>query len=108
MAVREQVLTLTRRNDLFIKAVMVFPMARVEAPFGSTSYAHCITDEQLCDYIENPKFARNLDATEIDQIARAFKGIAEMDAGFATASTAAVNRSTTKPTVVASVAPNRT
>jgi hypothetical protein len=108
MAVREQVSTLTRRNDLFIKAVMVFPKARVEAPFGTTSYAHCITDEQLCGYIENPKFARKLNPKQIDQIVRAFKGVAAMDPKFATTSTAAVNRSKSEPSVVATAAPHRT
>ena len=87
---------------------MVFPKARVEASLGTTSYAHCITDEQLCDYIENPKFARDLNATEIDQIMRAFKGIAGMDTAFSTTSTAAVNRSKSEPAVVATATPNRT
>jgi hypothetical protein len=108
MAIREQVLTLTRCNNLFIKAVMVFPMARVEAPFGTTSHAHCITDDQLCGYIENPKYARKLSSNEVDQIVRAFKGIAGMDAGFAATSTAAVKRSKSEPAVAASVVPNRT
>jgi uncharacterized membrane protein YuzA (DUF378 family) len=108
MAVREQVVALTRRNDLFIKAVMVFPKARVEAPFGTTSYAHCITDDQLCEYIENPKYARKLNSKEVDQIVRAIKGIAEMDAEFSTAATAAVLRAKPEPVIVAAVAPNRT
>jgi hypothetical protein len=108
MTVREQVMTLTRRDELFIKAVMVFPRARVDAPFGKTSYVHCLTDERLCDYIEDPKYARRLNPKEVDQIVRAFKGIAEMDAGFSTATTAAVRRSKPEPTIVAAVAPNRT
>jgi hypothetical protein len=108
MAVREQVVTLTRHDDLFIKAVMVFPRARVDAPFGKTSYAHCLTDESICDYIEDPRYARKLDTKEVDQIVRAFKGIAEMDAGFSTTATAAVNRSKSEPVIVAAVAPNRT
>jgi uncharacterized membrane protein YuzA (DUF378 family) len=101
MAVREQVLTLTRQNDLFIKAVMIFPRARVEALFGTTSHAHCITDEQLCEYIENPKFTQNLAPTAIEQIARALIGIAGMDAEFSQTSTAAVNASKSQPALVA-------
>jgi len=108
MAVREQILALTRRNDLFIKAVMVFPRARVDAPFGTTSHVHCLTDESLCDYIEDPKYARKLNPKEVDQIVRAIKGIAEMDAGFSTAATAAVLRVKPDPAIVAAVASNRT
>jgi len=106
MAVREQVIALTRRDELFIKAVMVFPRARVDALFGTTSHVHCLTDERVCDYIEDPRFARKLNPEQIDQIARAFKGIAEMDVEFSATSMAAVNRSKSEPSVVASVAPN--
>ena len=102
MVVREQILALTRRNDLFIRAVMVFPRARVDAPFGTTSHVHCLTDERLCDYIEDPKYARKLNPKEVDLIVRAFRGIAGMDSEFSTTSTAAVNRST-QPRVVAGV-----
>ncbi len=104
MGVREQVMTLTGREELFIRAVMVFPKARVDAQFGTTPHVHCLTDERICDYIEDPKYARRLNPKEVDQIVRAFKGIAGMDAEFATTSTAAVNRSKSESTVVATAA----
>jgi hypothetical protein len=107
MMVREQVTTLTRREELFIKAVMVFPRARVDAPFGKTSYVHCLTDERLCDYIEDPKYARKLNPKEVDQIVRAFKGIAEMDPGFSGRSTAAVKRSEGDPAFVVTLSSDR-
>ena len=108
MGIREQVITVTRQDELFIKAVMVFPRARVDAKFGTTSHVHCLTDERVCAYIEDPKYARKLNPKEVEQIVRAFKGIAGMDAEFSTTSTAAVNRSKSEPAVVATVAPNRT
>lgn len=107
MAVREQVVTLTRRHDLYIKAVMVFPRARVDAPFGKTSHVHCLTDEGLCDYIENSNYTRKLNPNEVDQIVRAFSGIAAMDADFSATSTAAVNRPKSQPAGVATVVANR-
>jgi hypothetical protein len=122
MAVREQVMALTRRDELFIKAVMVFPRARVDALFGTTSHVHCLTDERVCEYIEDPKFSRKLNPEEIDQIARAFQAIAEMDGGNNECrmtndewgkaergmSTAALKRAKGEPAVVATVAQNRT
>ena len=108
MGVREQVIALTRRDELFIKAVMVFPRARVDAKFGTTLHVDCLTEERVCAYIEDPKYARKLNPNEVEQIVRAFKGIAGMDAGFSTTSTAGVNRSKSEPAVIASVAPNRT
>ena len=108
MGVREQVMALTRRDELFIKAVMVFPRARVDAKFGTTAHVDCLTDERVCAYIEDPVYARKLNPKEVDQIVRAFKGIAGMDVEFSTTSTAAVNRSKSEPAIVATVAPNRT
>jgi uncharacterized membrane protein YuzA (DUF378 family) len=107
MAVREQVITLTHRKDLFIKAVMVFPRARVDAPFGTTSHAHCLTDEHICEYIEDPKYAHKLDSNEVELIVRAFTGIAAMDAGFSQHSTAAVKRSDDDPAFVTAASPDR-
>jgi len=108
MGVREQVLTLTSRGELFVKAVMVFPRARVDAQFGTTPHVHCLTEEAVCAYIENPKYARKLNPKEVDRIVRAFTGIAGMDAGFSATATAAVNRTRNEPEVVATIAPNRT
>jgi hypothetical protein len=101
MGVREQVIALTRQQNLFIKAVMVFPRARVDAQFGTTLHVHCLTDERVCEYIEDPKYARKLNRDEVDQMVRAFKGIAGMDSEFSATSTAAVNRSKCQPAVAA-------
>lgn len=100
MGVREQVVVLTHYHELFVRAVMVFPRARVDAQFGKTLHVHCLTEERICDYIENPKCTRKLNPKQVDLIVRAFKGIAGMDEGFAT-SAAAVNKSRDKPALVA-------
>lgn len=108
MGVREQVVVLTLYHELFVRAVMVFPRARVDAQFGKTSHVHCLTEERICDYIEDPKYARKLNPTQIDQIVRAFQGIAGMDPGFSATSTAAINRSRREPSVMATTVANRT
>lgn len=102
MGVRETVVALTRRNDLFIKGLMIFPKARVDVRWGQTSSADCLTEESLCAYIENPKFARKLDRNVVDQIVRAFKGIAGMEPDFTETATAAVKR-TKSDQVIATV-----
>ncbi|MBV9010145.1 MAG: NERD domain-containing protein [Verrucomicrobia bacterium] len=81
MLVREQVMSLTGR-DVYMRAVMVFPRARVEAAFGSTGKVHCVTDERLCSYIEEPAFSQKLRSCDVDQICRALEGIARMEPAF--------------------------
>lgn len=92
MTVRDAVLALTQRDDLFIKGLMVFPKARVDARFGQTSTVNCLTEGSLCTHIEHSKVARKLDDDEIEKIVRAFKGIAGMDVGFSEAATTTGHR----------------
>jgi hypothetical protein len=79
----EQIRSLTRRDDIFIRAVMVFPKARLEAADGSTGRVHCLTDDQLCSYIENEKFSAKLQKSEVRSLVRALEGIARMKPEFA-------------------------
>ncbi|MEY2485960.1 MAG: hypothetical protein QOH39_1608 [Verrucomicrobiota bacterium] len=81
MRVRDQIMSLACR-DIYIRAVMVFPRARVDATFGRTGKVHCITEEKLCSYIEDTTFSHKLSRSEADQISRALQGIAAMDSGF--------------------------
>lgn len=86
MSCREQVLNLCKSNrldcDVFIRAVLAFPSARVEAPFGKVKNADCVTDEKLCDYITDKYNAGKLNKQQIDIIARAFLALARMDSKF--------------------------
>jgi hypothetical protein len=82
MGTLEQIRSLTRREDIFIRAVMVFPKARVEAGYGSTGRVHCLTDDQLCSYIENEKFSAKLQKSEVRFLVRALEGIARLEPEF--------------------------
>lgn len=75
MMLREQVLILTRRDDLFVRGAMVFPKASLEAE-GKTRNIHCVRIERLFDYID--KAPKRLERDEIDKIARAVKSVADM------------------------------
>jgi hypothetical protein len=82
MMLREQVLVLCRRNDLFVRGVMVFPKASVAVPFGKTRSIHCLRIEKLRDYIDNPKFSQQLSPDRVNELVRALNGIAGMDEQF--------------------------
>ncbi len=86
MACREQVLTLCKSNrldcDIFIRAVLAFPSAYVDTPFGSVKNADCLTDERLCGYITDKYNEGKLNKEQIDIIARAFLALAQMDKEF--------------------------
>ncbi len=107
MMVREQVSSLTRNDRVFVRAVMVFPKAHVDAPWGKTGKVHCLRLNRLRDYIENPEFSQKLSEEQTQQLVRALHGVAGMDINFAETTTAAVIRSITKcaagPVAAASV-----
>ena len=94
MSVLDQVRVLARRDNIYVRAVMVFPKAWVNAPFGSTGRVHCITDDTLCSYIEDPKYSDNLNDDAVAEIVRALEGVARMEVDFAKTATAGVTRST--------------
>jgi len=70
--------------DPYVRGVLAFPSARVEAKWGTTGSVHCITDEQLYDYIVEKK--KRLTKKEIDSISQAFLAVARKDKDFAPAS----------------------
>jgi hypothetical protein len=82
MGVREKALTLAAGMDTHFTAVFVFTAARVEAKWGTTGKLHCITDDQLFNYIAEKDFGKKLKAEEITQIAQAFLGLAHMEKEF--------------------------
>jgi hypothetical protein len=81
MNVREKVKTLTNLEPFF-KAVLVFPIARIDARWGETGNANCIREDQLWDYIVENKITTNLNANEIEKLAQAFLALATMDKEF--------------------------
>ncbi len=66
--------------DPYVRGVLAFPSARVEAKWGTTGSVHCITDEQLSDYIVEKK--KRLTKKEIDVISQAFLVVARKDKDF--------------------------
>ena len=76
MRLREQILVLTRRDDLFIRGLMVFPKAYIEVG-RKTRNIHCLTVERLHDYFD--KCPKRFQPNEIERIARAVKSIADIN-----------------------------
>ena len=76
MMLREQILVLIRRDDLFIGGLMVFPKAYIEAG-GKTRNIHCLTVERLYDYFD--KCRNRLQPNEIERIACVLKSIADIN-----------------------------
>jgi hypothetical protein len=82
MDMRDKVRALAPGLDPYLKAVFVFPSARVEARWGTTGDVHCIRDEQLFDYIVESKLGTRIRPQDVKRIAQAFLGLAHMDADF--------------------------
>ena len=99
MTLLEQIVALTRLDGLRFRAVMVFPRAHVDAPYGSTRSAHCVRLHKLRDYIEEPKYASKLTNPEIERVVRALHGIAGMDVDFAANAPAGANAATAQSVV---------
>ena len=95
MMLREQIVVLTRRDDLFIRGLMVFPKAYIEAG-GKTRSIHCLTVERLHDYLD--KCPKRLQPNEIERIARAVKSIGDINSEGPEVPTASVIQ-TTSPEV---------
>jgi Nuclease-related domain len=69
--------------DYFVRGLLVFPIAYVEADFGSTRHVHCMRDERLVDYIQNKTFTQSLSSDDVDRVTRATLQLAGMDKRFA-------------------------
>jgi hypothetical protein len=82
MGVREKVGVLAPGLDLFFQPVFVFTSARVEVGWGDTGNVHCMTDDELFNYIVNSKQGRRLNSHQVDIVAQAFLALAHMDKDF--------------------------
>jgi hypothetical protein len=82
MSVREKIQTLCDKEPPYFQVLLVFSAARVEARWGTTGAAKCLTDEQLCDFIVEGKPPTTLTAPEINRLAGAFHALATMDREF--------------------------
>jgi hypothetical protein len=71
-------------KDYFVRGLIVFPIAYVEADFGSPRHIHCVRDDRLVDYIQNKTFAHALNSDDVEQGTRATLQLACMDKRFAT------------------------
>jgi Nuclease-related domain len=69
-------------KEHFVRGLLVFPMAYVEAKFGSTGHIHCLRDDCLVDYIQNQAFSTKLAFEDIKRIKRATLHLAIMDENF--------------------------
>ena len=83
MAVRERVQALAPGVGAYFQAVFVFTSAWVEAKFKTTGWAHCVRDDRLRTYLLDEKGRRKLSRTEVEVLARAFSGLAQMQPEFA-------------------------
>jgi hypothetical protein len=70
-------------KDFFVRGLMVFPTAYVDANYGSTGYIHCMRDEKLVEYIQNKDFEHHISADDITNIQKATLQLAGMDEEFA-------------------------
>ena len=68
--------------DYFVRGLMVFPTAYVEANYGSTRQIHCLRNERLMGYLQEQTFSQKLGAADIDRIKRATLQLAHMDERF--------------------------
>ena len=82
MEVRERVQALAPNVDAYFRAVLVFTCAWVDADFGKTGKAHCVRDDRLKRYLEDGKRVKSLSADQVEVLARAFAGLAQMEPEF--------------------------
>lgn len=82
MMLRDQIIALTHSNNIYLKPVMVFPKAHIEARFGDTGNVHCLRLNCVRDYIDNVKFSQKLSPDRVDELVRALTGVAGMDSEF--------------------------
>jgi hypothetical protein len=69
-------------TDYFVRGIIVFPNAYVEANYGSTRQIHCLRNERMIDYLRDQTFARKLSPNDVERIKRATLQLAVMDTQF--------------------------
>lgn len=83
MLLRTHIRALMQSHDFYVRGLMVFPSAHVDAPYGSTQEIHCIRLEHLHDYVQHPVYSRKLAPEQVDQLARVLAQTARSDADLA-------------------------
>jgi hypothetical protein len=68
-------------TDYFVRGLMVFPNAYVEANYGSTRQIHCLRSDRLTKYLLDQTF-RKLAPADIEKLTRATLQLAGMDERF--------------------------
>ena len=81
MDFHDKLKALTER-DYFVRGLMVFPIAYVEAAYGTTSHIHCLRDDRVVEYIEDKTFSKSFSPEDVDRIKRAVLQLAGMDERF--------------------------
>ena len=76
MMLRDQILVLTRRDDLFVRGIFVFPSAYLESAM-KTRNVHCMKIERVYNYFD--ELPKRLLPADIDKISRAVNGVADMN-----------------------------
>jgi hypothetical protein len=66
------------RSDHFVRGLLVFPNAYVEANFGTTREIHCLRTERLIEYLCSEIFVKRLSREEIQTIKTATLQLAGM------------------------------
>lgn len=84
LGIRDKVRALAPGLDPYYQPLFVFTAARVDAKWGSTKAVHCLRDDQLHEYIVLKDFGKKLSTDEVQRVAQAFLGLAQMDREFNT------------------------
>ena len=83
MRIKERLEPLTQLPDIYIQGLLVFPISRVEARWGETGIAHCLSPDKLEYYFDKWYKPRTLlRPEEVKRIARGFLALARMEEGF--------------------------
>lgn len=88
MGIRDAVIELckndpnTKSEMPYFRVVLAFPSAKVEARWGDTGSADCVSDEKLSEYIVYNRKGNTILRTQVESIAQAFLALATMDKGF--------------------------
>ena len=82
LGIKDRALALAPGLDPYYQALFVFTAARVEAKWGTTGHVHCVCDDQLYEYIVEKKSGQRLNPRQVEMIAQAFRGLAQMDRAF--------------------------
>lgn len=68
--------------DTYLQAVLVFTAARVDVCQGATRTVHCLPDDQIADYIMQPRRGVSWLPEEIARITESFRSLQPVPRGF--------------------------